>query len=48
MKTSETKKKIWKKPETRVLNIKKDTFSGSILGGEDPKANLGKMVKKVG
>ena len=34
MKTSDTKKKVWVKPEVHVLNIKKDTFSGSVYGNE--------------
>jgi len=34
MKTSEPKKKAWAKPEVHILNIKKDTFSGSGGGSE--------------
>ena len=34
MKTSELKKKPWFKPEVCTLNIKKDTFSGSVLKAE--------------
>jgi hypothetical protein len=34
MKTSDTKKKVWAKPEVHVLNIKKDTFSGAGSGAE--------------
>jgi hypothetical protein len=34
MKTLENKKKVWIKPEVHVLNIKKDTFSGSGSGAE--------------
>jgi len=34
MKTTDTKKKVWVKPEVHVLNIKKDTFSGSSGGSE--------------
>ncbi len=34
MKTSDTKKKPWLKPEVNVLNIKKDTFGGSGTGPE--------------
>jgi hypothetical protein len=30
------KKKTWLKPVILALNIKKDTFSGSIYGPEDP------------
>ncbi len=41
MKTSDTKKKFWAKPVVHVLNIKKDTFSGSILGPESPQNNTG-------
>lgn len=29
------KKKAWLKPEVHVLNIKKDTFSGSGSGAEE-------------
>jgi len=35
MKKSETKKKPWAKPEVALLNIKKDTFSGSTYGNEN-------------
>ncbi len=35
MKASDTNKKVWVKPEVHVLNIKKDTFSGSGRGAED-------------
>lgn len=34
MKKLDSKKKIWLKPEVRVLNIKKDTFSGLSYGNE--------------
>lgn len=34
MKTQEYKKKVWTKPAVQVLNIKKDTFSGSGTGAE--------------
>ena len=34
MKTSDTKKKVWSRPVVNVLSIKKDTFSGSGVGGE--------------
>jgi hypothetical protein len=40
MKTSDTKKKAWVKPEVHVLNIKKDTFSGSGSGAEDATKNV--------
>lgn len=36
MKTRNDKKSVWKKPEIKVLKIKKDTFSGSHLGSENP------------
>ena len=35
MKKKDIKKKIWSRPEVHVLNIKKDTFSGSGNGAED-------------
>lgn len=38
MKTPDTKKKAWVKPEVQVLSISKDTFSGSVPGAEDAKA----------
>ncbi|OPZ49071.1 MAG: hypothetical protein BWY95_00333 [Bacteroidetes bacterium ADurb.BinA104] len=41
MKTTDTKKKVWVKPEVHVLNINKDTFSGSISGPENPAQNTG-------
>ncbi len=47
MKTSTPVKKVWATPEVHALSIKKDTFSGSQLGKEDPKNNTGGMVKKV-
>jgi hypothetical protein len=31
-----TKKKVWVKPTVHILDIKKDTFSGSGNGAEDP------------
>ena len=34
MKTRKTEKKLWSKPEVKVLNIKRDTFGGS-YGGEE-------------
>jgi hypothetical protein len=44
MKTQETVKKTWTKPAIQVLNIKKDTFSGSGVGAE--KANKAGPPKK--
>jgi len=35
MKKLVPRKKAWLKPEVHVLNIKKDTFSGSLSGAED-------------
>ena len=35
MKKPDIKKKTWAKPEVAQLNIKKDTFSGSIYGNEN-------------
>jgi hypothetical protein len=37
MKRSDTKKKVWAKPEVHVLNIKKDTFTGLSYGNENVK-----------
>ena len=37
MKNSNSKKKLWIKPEVHVLNIKKDTFSGISYGPEGAK-----------
>jgi len=34
MKKLENKKKVWTKPVVSILNIRKDTFSGSGMGGE--------------
>lgn len=34
MKTNKTDRKNWTKPEIKVLNIKKDTFSGSGASNE--------------
>jgi len=34
MKTSDTKMKTWVKPEVHVLNIKKNTHSGTSAGPE--------------
>ena len=31
MKRSDSKKKVWVKPEVHVLNIKKDTFTGALI-----------------
>lgn len=45
MKKLTPKKKAWLKPEVHVLNIKKDTFSGSGGGGETGGATKG-IVKK--
>jgi hypothetical protein len=45
MKTPDNKKKTWAKPAVHVLNIKKDTFSGSISGAEG--ANKGGPPKKL-
>jgi hypothetical protein len=39
MKTPETKKKAWAKPEVHVLSISKDTFSGSGTGAEGADRN---------
>jgi hypothetical protein len=39
MKTPDTKKKAWVKPEVNVLSISRDTFSGSVTGAEGAKAN---------
>lgn len=38
MKKLDAKKKTWLRPEVRTLSIKKDTFSGSVPGGEGPRA----------
>jgi hypothetical protein len=35
MKTQDIKKKTWVKPVVNILNIKKDTFSGSGTGVEE-------------
>jgi hypothetical protein len=35
MKKTDSKKKLWIKPEIHVLNIKKDTFSGISYGNEN-------------
>ena len=35
MKNSNSKKKLWIKPEVHVLNIKKDTFAGGSYGNEN-------------
>ena len=40
MKKLDPKKKVWLKPEVYVLNIKKDTFSGSGGGAEDATKNI--------
>ena len=45
MKTTDNKKKTWAKPAVNALNIKKDTFSGSITGAEG--ADKGGPPKKV-
>jgi len=34
MKKLENKKKVWTKPVVSILNIRKDTFSGSGVGAE--------------
>lgn len=34
MKRTDTNKKVWVKPAITLLNIKKDTFAGSIYGQE--------------
>jgi hypothetical protein len=34
MKNPKNIKKIWQKPAIQLLNIKRDTFSGSALGAE--------------
>ena len=34
MKTSDSKKKVWTKPDVKVLDIKKNTFSGTTTGPE--------------
>ena len=34
MNKQDNKKKVWSRPEVHVLNIKKDTFSGSGGGSE--------------
>jgi microcystin-dependent protein len=34
MKTPKSLKKIWQKPAIQLLKIKRDTFSGSLLGTE--------------
>ncbi|MBN2633577.1 MAG: hypothetical protein JXR66_08480 [Bacteroidales bacterium] len=48
MKTSDIKKKVWAKPEVHVLNIKKDTFTGVSLGGENTQQpNSGALPRKV-
>ena len=45
MKTQETLKKIWTKPFVQTLNIKKDTFSGT-LG--NPEGTSNSRSKKAG
>lgn len=35
MNTQGYKKKVWAKPTVQILNIKKDTFSGSGSGAEE-------------
>ena len=35
VKKQENKKKVWTKPVVHTLNIKKDTFSGSVWGNEN-------------
>jgi hypothetical protein len=34
METQKTLKKVWTKPVVQALNIKKDTFGGSVPGAE--------------
>ena len=41
MKKQDVKKKVWVKPVVSSLNIRKDTFSGSIGGPESPQNNTG-------
>jgi len=41
MKKSDSKKKLWIKPEVHILNIRKDTFGGASYGNENVK-NKGK------
>ena len=36
MKTLKNNKKTWQKPVIQILNIKKDTFSGSLGNAENP------------
>lgn len=40
MKKQNNKKKVWVKPGVQILNIKKDTFSGSGNGAEDATKKL--------
>jgi len=37
MKKSDSKKKLWTKPEVHILNIRKDTFGGGSYGNENVK-----------
>mgnify|MGYP000876397743 FL=1 len=37
MNISDSKKKVWVKPEIHILKIKKDTFSGASYGNENVK-----------
>jgi len=39
MKTSESKKKVWTNPVVQVLDIKKNTFTGTAAGPEGASRN---------
>ena len=45
MKKQDNKKKVWSRPEVHALNIRKDTFGGSLTGAEG--AAKGGPPKKV-
>ena len=47
MKSKESKKKVWAKPAVQILNIRKDTFSGTIYGAENGGTKTGGLVKKL-
>ncbi len=44
MKPRLDKKKVWIKPAVQILNIKKDTFSGSGYGAEGAGKTMPKKV----
>ena len=35
MKADNKGKKVWSRPSVKMLNIRKDTFGGSVLGAEN-------------